>query len=625
MTKQFINFFGRHNACWLAPLLWLALCTTSGLFAQSTTMTFKGAYEDVVIPDPAPAPFLTLTAVGGDGGKIERNSIYRGGQGALVRAVFSIGTGEGELAPGGTLRFMVGGRGDSDHNMHNIDGKGGGGGGGTGIAYRSPEGKWTLLVVAGGGAGGTWTGLNTSPDGIPGYAYAKTPPANGGNVNLAIDDDYADFSYGAGAFYSSQKNSDGIYSHAGWAGGPDSGEPTGGGAHDKSELFYFSGGWGFGAGGVGSRGMSGSFYAGGGGGYIGGQRGEECHDSSCYPGDDKRYSKDEQLPAIGGSSYVNEDSMVLNGIFTFSRGHTDDPQDGYARYKYSDKGSVYDFIQLDKERSKCIEDYNAATNQGNNVQLGACVDADKQRWFFYENRSILLAKNAGKCLDLEGSRLDNGTNVQLWGCNNSDAQRWVFDGTTQQVRSGINFTKCLDLRNGHSINWENMAGVSSINGYNVQLWDCSDVESQKWHIEDATTAVLADTFNRIHLVKAPNKCIDVQKADTENGSNIQLYHCHHADSQYWYFDGNTIRYYANKDKCLDLSNSGIDNGTNIQLWDCNGTDAQRWTYDGMTRSFRSWVHGAKCIDVLYSNTDDNTNIQLWDCNGSDAQQFVISN
>ncbi|MCB0534676.1 MAG: RICIN domain-containing protein [Saprospiraceae bacterium] len=607
MKKQ--AFFTPYK---LVAALALLAAYCPGLFAQSTQINFNQTYQDIPIPDPAPAAYVILTAVGGDGGKIERDNVYKGGRGAYVRAVFAIGTGQGELAPGGTLRFIVGGCGDSDANMANIDGKGGGGGGGTGIAYRSPQGKWTLLLVAGGGGGGSWTGLNTRPQGIPGYAYSKTPPANSDNAYRSSDEIWANFSDGAGAFYSSQKDGYGMYSQAGWAGGPDSGEPTGGGAHDKGKLYYFSGGWGFGAGGVGSR--ASSFNAGGGGGYIGGQRGEECNASFCFPGDGVRYTRDQQLPAEGGSSYVNEDHMVVNGILTFSRGHTDKPQNGYAIYEFRDQAHPYSFMQFDKDRTKCIEDYNAETNKGTNVQLGACVDADKQRWVFYENRSILFAKDAGKCLDLSNSNLSNGTNIQLWDCNNSDAQRWVYDGTTKQIRSGINFTKCIDLVNGRAVD-----------GNNIQLWDCKDIAAQRWYIDQATLATLADTFNRIHFVKDPGKCLDLEKANPVNGGNIQLYHCHHAASQYWHFDGNTIRYYANQSKCLDLRDSKIDNGTNIQLTECNGNNAQRWVYDGMTRSFRSFVHGAKCIDVSGAGTDDNTNIQIWDCNESDSQQFIISN
>ena len=608
-----------------SPLLvWvLILSACTGLFAQINKVSFEGKYRDVIIPDPAPAAYIILTAVGGDGGRIKRDNTYRGGRGALVRAIFSVGTQPGQLAPGGTLRFMVGGCGDSDSDMSNADMKGVGGGGGTGIAYRSPAGKWTLLVVAGGGGGANWASPGSCRDGGPGHAYVKAEIGNGGPSGFEGGAD--DYNSGAGAFYSTPTSgTDKMRSHAGWPDGPGNGEPTGGSAHDEGKVYYYSGGWGFGAGGIGQRG---SRETGGGGGYTGGESGGTCQESTCYRlgTNDHRFGKYDYMPSYGGTSYVNENDLVVNGILTFERGHTDDPEAGYAFYEFRKPARLYDFIQLDKDKSKCIEDYGAETNNGTNVRLSDCVDKAQQQWYFYENRSILFAKDAGKCLDLDHSNLANGTNIQLWDCDNTDAQRWVYDGTTQQIRSGINFTKCLDLRDGHPVNWEDMADVQSIDGANVQLWDCQTIGSQQWFLERATTVSLADTFNRIHSALDLQKCIDVQKASTANGANIQLYHCHHASSQYWHFDGNTIRYFADQTKCLDLSNSNIDNGTNIQLFDCNGTDAQRWVYDGMTRSFRSFVHGAKCIDVSGSSTEDNTNIQLYDCNGTDAQQFVISN
>jgi len=588
--------------------VWIAL---SGLKAQINTVIYKGTYSDITIPDPSPSASLTLTAVGGDGGKIQRDYAYRGGRGALVRAIFSIGTGQGQLEPGGTLRFLVGGQGESENDMSNADMAGAGGGGGTGIAYRSPAGKWTLLLVAGGGGGGTWKGGSTNFDGGPGRAYAKENIGDGGPSGFYFSGD--DYNSGAGAFESTPKNSHDMQSDAGWPGGPNSGEPIGGDAYDQGKEYYYSGGWGFGAGGIGQRGGR---ETGGGGGYTGGESGGSCPENTCYRDgtNDHRFGKYDYMPSYGGFSYVNETDMTVTGIFTFERGHATDPQNGYAIYEFRTPAQLYDFIQLNKDKSKCFEDYNTETSNGNNIQLGTCVDQDKQRWYFYDNRSIILAKDAGKCLDLDNSNTNNGTNIQLWDCNNSDAQRWVYDGITKNIRSGINFTKCIDLVNG-----------KAVDGNNLQLWDCNDIGAQRWYVDRATTTTTSDTSNRIFYAKDVGKCIDVQSANTANGTNVQIYHCHKAESQYWYFDGNTIRFNKDRNKCLDLSNSNINNGTNIQLWDCDDTDAQHWVYDGMTRSFRSFVHGGKCLDVVNSGTADHTNIQLYDCNGSDAQQFEIGN
>ncbi|MCB0531682.1 MAG: RICIN domain-containing protein [Saprospiraceae bacterium] len=593
-------------------LIVLTMLAGASLEAQINTAGYCGHYEDVLIPDPAPAPFLILTAVGGDGGKIQRNNTYKGGCGAMVRAIFYVGTGQGQLAPGGTLRFMVGGQGDSEHDMSNADEVGAGGGGGTGIAYRSPAGKWTLLLVAAGGGGGNWEGLSKVFEGGPGRAYDKNFIGDGGpsGFNLTGNTDFS----GGGAFYPKPGQPSDMISAAGWPGGPDSGEPTGGSGHDGGRAYYYSGGWGFGAGGIGQRGNR---ETGGGGGYTGGEAGGKCNDQGCYRySTDHRFNNGNYMPANGGFSYVNEENMQVLKVLSFERGFAQDPQNGYATYEYRVPPRVYDFIQFDNVREKCITDYAGWTKDGNNVEIGDCVDADALRWYLNEGSNIQLVKDAGQCIDLDHSNTTNGTNIHTWSCNGTNAQKWYYDGISKQIHSAVDMNKCFDLVNGHTAN-----------GTNIQLWTCNPNNSnQKWYFERATLAQPSETGNRIYWAQYPDKCIDVYGAHTDNGTNIQLYHCHDHPAQYFYLEGNTIRLNKDRTKCLDLRQSNTNNGANIQLYDCNGTNAQNWTYDGYTRSFRSWVNSSKCIDISNGGTADGTNIQLWDCQLSNhSQQFIIGN
>lgn len=587
----------------------LALLAGAGLQAQVNTADFRGNYEDVLIPNPAPAPYLILTAVGGDGGKIQRDRTYKGGRGAMVRAIFYVGTGQGQLEPGGTLRFIVGGCGDSEHDMSNADQVGAGGGGGTGIAYRSPAGKWTLLMVAAGGGGGTWSGLGNNFYGGPGRAYDKNLIGDGGpsGFNGTGNTDCA----GGGAFFPTSSSN--LTGGGGWPGGPDSGEPTGGSGYDGGRAYYYSGGWGFGAGGIGQRGTR---NIGGGGGYSGGQAGGKCNEQGCYAYSavDHRFNNGDYMPAEGGRSYVNEEKMQVLKVLTFERGYAQDPQNGFATYEYRVPPRAYDFIQFDKARDKCISDYAGWTKDGNNVEISDCVDTDALCWFLNEGSNIQLVKDAGQCIDLDHSNTANGTNIHTWSCNGTNAQRWYFDGITKQIRSAVDMNKCFDLVNGNTTN-----------GTNIQLWNCNpDNPNQYWYVERAIVIKPSQTANRIYWAHDPGKCIDVYGAHTDNKTNVQLYHCHDHPAQYFYFDGNTIRLNKDRTKCLDLNQSQTNNGNNIQLYDCNGTNAQKWTYDGYTRSFRSWVNSAKCIDVSNGGTADGTNIQLWDCQYSNHnQQFII--
>jgi hypothetical protein len=229
--------------------------------------------------------------------------------------------------------------------------------------------------------------------------------------------------------------------------------------------------------------------------------------------------------------------------------------------------------------------------------------------------NIRSAENFNKCIDLDHSNTADGSNIQLWDCNGTDAQHWIYDVANQMIRSKVDFNKCDDLVNG-----------STTGGTNIQLYDCVNgmtTPNQHWVVDGVLSALPTATNQRIHVVAAPNKCLDVANYNIANSTNIQLSECKDHPAQYFTFDGRAIKLQAHPDKCLDLSLSKTDNGKNIQLFDCNGTDAQNWIYDGFAKAFRSAIDASKCLDVDHSNFTNATNIQLWDCNGTGAQQFEI--
>lgn len=116
--------------------------------------------QDYTIPIQNPPDAYRLTVKGGDGGYAEIGvncSGEPGGRGAVVEGTFSVGTGTSELAPGGTLRFVIGEKGESEIRS-GIAGThaSAGGGGGSAVLYQAPVSTtWQLLLVAGAGGGGT--------------------------------------------------------------------------------------------------------------------------------------------------------------------------------------------------------------------------------------------------------------------------------------------------------------------------------------------------------------------------------------------------------------------------------------------------------------------------------------
>lgn len=249
-----------------------------------TTLSFTGSVQDYRIP-ALYGRAVELRVEGGDGGDASRrfngNEADRvdGGEGATAVILCRVGTGTNEIAPGGTLRFIVGGAGeeygsDSFVSLPGFsDGYGGAGGGGSAVLYLPPgETDWNnsiILVAAGGGGGGAiiWgptSGASSSWDG--GNAQTGTC---GGDPTEGCDGDQAQGGCDgqAGGYHDEgedngearRKAGGGAFSFNGQELGGRDGFPFGGRGGTGID-----GGWGFGGGGAGG------VEPGGGGGYSGG-------------------------------------------------------------------------------------------------------------------------------------------------------------------------------------------------------------------------------------------------------------------------------------------------------------------------------------------------------------------
>lgn len=606
--------------------LLLALSVRSDtLFAQSTlqadgnwhTIPYSGSYEDHKVPGTVAYPYIQFRVVGADGGSAKVSSCDRvaGGAGAIVTAILEIGTTENQVPPGGTLRFIAG---QGGQNMNSNPGGGAGGGGGSAVLLKvsGQTDPYRILAVAGGGGGG-WAshgGFNTchhdpgnsAQTGTSGGTadgddndHKGTPGSNGQGAYQPTN--YSNYGGGGGgafsdAYYSNQKITMTSSGRKGaWTGG------LGGWQNEPSAGSQcIKGGYGFGGGGGGYVQDDATFTqsasnsgAGGGGGYSGGANGADgCVGEGCGS-------------AGGGGSYYHPG--IYSGLVEIGN-RTTTTHDGYIEYRFV----KFKTIQLANDSSKCLDIAAESLDNGTNIQLGTCA----QNWYV-DGLNFRPAKYLNKCIDLSNGNTTNANNIQLWDCQTgNNNQFWVYDGVNKLIRSKINPNKCVHVSQNQTTS-----------GANIYIYDCSPGSTaQVWLLDDATTMPPDTKVVTIRSELASNKCLDLDKGNTGNGTNIQLWDCAGTvgtTNQQWYFDGLQIKLAKNPAKCLDLSNSNTNNGANIQLYDCNNTNAQHWVYDGLTKAFRSSINPDKCIDVTQSGTVNGTNIQLYDCNGTSAQHFTL--
>jgi hypothetical protein len=277
--------------------------------------------QDYLIPNIADVTVF-FTVQGADGGRAVLDAVFDGndqdwpgGEGAQAVIGVRIGNDPGQIAPGGTIRFIVGKKGDDvfEDTSFGADVAAAGGGGGSAVLYLPPNGSWAndgvILAAAGGGGGACAADLSTRGPGFDANAgECGDDLVNGTDVSMGGCNGLG----GQGRFGGGGA---GAFGNGGPGGfNPDFqgklGFPSGGTGGTSNAG---NGGWGFGGGGAG-----GGTGAGGGGGYSGGA-------AACCSSID-----DPEGPAGGGGSYINQ-VYAAPGSGTLE-GFSPRDDNGFAQY-----------------------------------------------------------------------------------------------------------------------------------------------------------------------------------------------------------------------------------------------------------------------------------------------------
>ena len=313
------------------------------------TVSYNGAYQDFTIPndlDLSQFNALSFAMRGGDGGRrrIQGVCSVAGGRGATVEAKFAITPSGQTLRKGGTIRFIVGQKGN---NVLGSNVEAAGGGGGTAILYRPPgvsgngtctsgglssptdgfdEDCWIILAVAGGG-GGAYSaggcagesegkGGNDATNGSDGKG---SDSGNGGQDGRAgFTSDFLILSGGGGGWDPSKPA--GIDNAAG-----EQGRFEGGDGFSGQNNLFNKGGFGYGGGGGGGETSANAVGGGGGGGFSGGGAG------GAYKG------------GGGGGSFLN--AIALDDSNISPGGTSATPDNGVITYRFQYRQSLLPTVE----------------------------------------------------------------------------------------------------------------------------------------------------------------------------------------------------------------------------------------------------------------------------------------
>ena len=140
-----------------------------------------------------------------------------------------------------------------------------------------------------------------------------------------------------------------------------------------------------------------------------------------------------------------------------------------------------------------------------------------------------------------------------------------------------------------------------------------------------------------------NMCIDLSGAQTENGSNVQLYESNGTKAQRWVIekeltidniaqdhrndidDGTyVIKSAINHKFRLDVSGGSSENEANVQIYSENGSKAQSWIISHDEKGYVIIANegSGKVLDVSGGGTANGTNIHQYSFNQTSAQKWI---
>lgn len=251
----------------------------------------------------------------------------------------------------------------------------------------------------------------------------------------------------------------------------------------------------------------------------------------------------------------------------------------------------------------------------NNVVMRTEVKTAEQMWQFTrkgDGSYKIINCKTGLALD------SGGTDENLYtftDCDNSYQSWYIFGSAgeyflTSQATNGV-----IDI-----------AGASTEDGTNAQLYECNGTTAQKfsiWKLSDGTELGtiqdLGDSFTAYIINTNAWKCLTAK----EDGNVVQ-----HTDEkkaeQLWQFT-----------KKADGSYKIINCKTGLAL-DSGGTNDNLYTFTDCDNEYQSWyIFGSESsymftsqatngvIDIAGASTEEGVNAQLYECNGTGAQGFEI--
>lgn len=288
-----------------------------------------------------------------------------------------------------------------------------------------------------------------------------------------------------------------------------------------------------------------------------------------------------------------------------------------------------------KKSGKALEVKNGYSVNGTKIQQNNYGDTTIQQWMIKDAGDgyyYIISRCNGLYVDIPGGSVSNNTEIQVYEGNNSLAQKFKFVEAKQELNrertlsDGVyNISTALDNNKVLDI-----AGGDYSNGANVQIWDNSKVQQQKFQLK-------YNESGKYYEIKSASsgKVLDVYNNGKTDYSNVWQYQSNGSEAQKWILQDAGNGYYyivaMNSNLYLDVFAGRTSNGTNIQVFEGNERSSQKFKFNKVTMidddSYRISIkkNPNMLLDINGGSTSENENVQIWSNSSVNQQIFKIEN
>lgn len=269
------------------------------------------------------------------------------------------------------------------------------------------------------------------------------------------------------------------------------------------------------------------------------------------------------------------------------------------------------------DESKALDVRMESKNDRANVQLWQDHGGRQQKVYLqFQNDGTYLIKFVHSGKALSAESNSDGSNVSQSSVDGSDLQRWVIK------RSGAGYT----LKNKAGNQWLNVRRADTKNGTNIQTWSNGGVAETIFNLVPTDLDALPNGRYAIKTKLDTTKTIDIRLASHHDFANAQIWTDYNSLNQSVDLrrqgDGSYALIFAHSKKALTAE--AIKDGANVSQATYSGSNLQHWMLVKHGNGFTVQLVGTnECLNIRLAMAKDGANVQTWSNGGTIETLFMF--